>query len=488
MPKSKKILLAFIILIFGATTLFIPQYLQGDWLRGKGDEKLSYENKAIAENSIRIPAVAGSFYPADRGELERMIDGFLKQAKKDLDEKFSKESILMVFAPHAGYVFSGRTASYAFAPIMGRKYDTVVLIGSPHGVPVNGASVYCGNGFSTPLGIIPVNNELANTIVETIDLIYADDQPHIPEHSLEVELPFLKKVLGDFTIVPILVSGNRQQLDLVAQAITDSIRRSRGSTEGILFVISTDLSHYPKQEDAIRSDSEILDALCTLDTDTLVYKDNEIMGRGIQNLACTMCGLEAVYVGIQIANIIGAEKALLLHTSTSADAEVPGASADSVVGYGAVVITGHPKILPSVFEPLTQKEQAYLLEVARLTLKEYLENEQIPEIHIPDDYRTHLSEMRGVFVSLYKDNQLRGCFGTHGSSIPLYKTVQLMTLNSGLSDPRFPPLTLEEIDEIQIEISVYLSCVDPISSVEEIDVGKHGIIGLGQDNNPSAAL
>ncbi|UCB46441.1 MAG: AmmeMemoRadiSam system protein A, partial [Spirochaetota bacterium] len=84
--------------------------------------------------------------------------------------------------------------------------------------------------------------------------------------------------------------------------------------------------------------------------------------------------------------------------------------------------------------------------------------------------------MRGVFVSLYKGNQLRGCIGSHSSSIPLYKTVQLNALRSGLADPRFPHVTLEEIDDIQIEISVYLSCVDPISSVEEFEVGKHGII------------
>ena len=149
MVNSNKLFLTIIILIFGITSLSIPHYILGDKLKGAKKEKPSFENhattdtKSIAENNnIRPPTVAGSFYPADAEELERLVDGLLKKAKKDLDDNILREHVLMILAPHAGYDFSGRTAAYAFAPIMGKEYDTVILLGSPHRVPVNGAAVY----------------------------------------------------------------------------------------------------------------------------------------------------------------------------------------------------------------------------------------------------------------------------------------------------------------------------------------------------------
>jgi AmmeMemoRadiSam system protein B/AmmeMemoRadiSam system protein A len=461
----------------------IPQDVKADRTKdASGGAKTAAET-----GSIREPAVAGSFYPSDLDELETMVDGYLAEAALGTPTTAPENDILMILVPHAGYVFSGKTAAYAFSMLHGKVYDTVILLGCPHQVPVRGAAVYCGKGFRIPPGIVPVDTALANAVIEASDLIVDDPRPHLPEHSLEVELPFLSRVLGSYSIVPILVSGDANTLELISQAIVDALRRTHGSTEGVLFLISTDLSHYPKQEDAQKSDSEILDAFCTLDTQNLVSVNNEIMGRGIEELRCTMCGLEAAYVGIRIANIIGATKAILLHKSTSADAGVPGASSERVVGYGAVVITGHTKKLSSAFKPLTKEEQEYLLGIARLTLKEYLKHVTIPETTIPVEYRERLSETRGVFVSLYKDGQLRGCIGSHSSSLPLSRAVQLMTLKSGLDDPRFPPLTLEELDTIKIEISVYLSSVDPISTIEDFMVGKHGII-INKDGRSATFL
>jgi AmmeMemoRadiSam system protein B/AmmeMemoRadiSam system protein A len=425
--------------------------------------------------TVREPAVAGTFYPAGTEELETMVDGYLREAALNPPSLGPEDEILMILVPHAGYVYSGRTASYAFSAIRGREYDTVILLGCPHRVPVRGAAVYCGDGFRIPLGTVPVNRELAQAIIDASDLIVDDATPHLPEHSLEVELPFLSMVLEDYTIVPILLSGDAHTLELVSQAVVDGLRRVRGSSEGVLFVISTDLAHYPRHEDAERSDRAILDAFCTLDTQNLVSVNNEIMGSGIDGLQCTMCGLEAAYVGIRIANMTGGEVAKVLHTSTSADAGI-AASDERTVGYGSVIVTGHRKPLSDRFEPLKKEEGEFLLQIARNTLFEYLNNERVPDPVLPLEYTEHLTQQRGLFVTLYKQGALRGCIGNHVTSLPLYRAVQYMVLQSALNDPRFPPLLPSEIDEVRIELSVYLSRVEPISSVKEYVPGKHGII------------
>ncbi len=431
-------------------------------------------------DQVREPAVSGSFYPDDLKELDAMIESFLKKAVEDPRRVKVDTPIHLILVPHAGYVFSGRTAAYAYAEIMGEPYDTVVLIGPPHRVAVTGASVYCGKGFRIPFGVIPVDTALAKAIVRSSDIVNDDEHPHIPEHSLEVQLPFLHKVLGTFSIVPILVMGEEKTLDRVAAAILEGIKETHTPEKRILFVISTDLSHFPNSNDALKCDSEIVKAFMTLDTGNLLKTNDEIMKWGIPNLACAMCGLDATYVGIKIANAIGADNAVLLHMSTSSDAGIPGASEERVVGYASVAVTSAhttPGIREtSTFEPLMKEEQEFLLAVARKSLEEYLNHGSLPAIDLPQEYSDHLNEKRGVFVSIYNDSQLRGCIGFHVSKLPLYKAVQEMAVRSGFYDPRFLPLQPNELKGIRIELSVHLTSIVPIHSLDEFMVGRDGII------------
>jgi AmmeMemoRadiSam system protein B/AmmeMemoRadiSam system protein A len=425
---------------------------------------------------IREPAVAGTFYPSDPEELEALVDGYLKKAARISGPPKEQKELLMLLAPHAGYEYSGITAACAFSMLQGKSYDTVVLLGCPHRIGVHGAAVFCGKAFRMPWGSVPVDSVLARAVVDASVEITDEPRPHLPEHSLEVELPFLSRVLDGYAIVPVLVSGDHHTLELVAQAIVDAIRRTRGGTNGVLFVISTDLSHYPDEKSARQVDGEILDAFCTLDASKLVSANSEILSRGIDGLICTMCGLDAAYVGIRIANMIGGQTARVIHTSTSADAKKQGASSKKCVGYGSVAVSGTRMPLSSRFEPLDAKEGDYLLELARHTLEEYLKQGNVIEPDLPAGYSAHLAEKRGLFVTLYKQGTLRGCIGCHMSSLPLYRAVQLMTLESALHDPRFPPLCSEELDEMRIELSVYLTHVEPISSIREYAPGTHGII------------
>jgi len=426
---------------------------------------------------IRKPAVAGTFYPAEAADLEKMVKLFLSKADKSKTRLSG--SILEILVPHAGFVFSGQTAACCYAALEGIRYDTIILIGPPHRVPVSGGSVYCGDAFETPLGLVPVDTELANALARSSSLINRDETPHIQEHSLEVQLPFLQIVLGDFSIVPLLVMGDKESLDQIAQVLSSVVFSQR--EKNTLFVISTDLAHFPKKQDAVASDRAILEAFASLDGEKLLAADREIMQRGIPNLVCTMCGIDAAYIGQKIAGGFRTSKAVILHTSVSSDTDMVQTSPERVVGYGAVAVTVSEEELKQrnsrIIEKLNKKEQEYLLAIARKALEEYTRTKKMPILQgITGEGLEHLYRQSGVFVTLYKNGQLRGCIGNHQSSFPLWQTVGLLAVSSGFSDPRFPPLRQEELGDITIEISVYLSRIEPIKSIDEFEIGKHGII------------
>ncbi|MCX7031607.1 MAG: AmmeMemoRadiSam system protein B [Spirochaetes bacterium] len=436
---------------------------------------------ASVSPDLRPPAVAGSFYPADPVQLRTAVDGFLSRARRSGVAIPDGEEPVAILVPHAGYDFSGPCAAFAYAALDGRQFDRIVLLGPPHTVAVQGAAVYCGAGFQTPLGAVPVDTALARAIVGSSSVIHDSPAPHTAEHSLEVQLPFLLETLKKVSIVPILVMGDSAILDSVARSIIDAVRSSNGGFSRTLFVISTDLAHYPSEADATASDREILSAFCSLDPGKLVAADRAIMARKLPKLSCTMCGLDAAYVGLQIARAAGATMAHLLDTRTSADAGISGAGADSVVGYGAVLVS-RPAVKASripLKEPLTTDEQGFLLRSARTSIEEYLKTGKRSASTAPAG-NAHLGERRGCFVTLYERSeaglQLHGCIGMHESALPLVQLVPEMALASAFEDPRFPPLTAGELRTLTIEISVYRTGVVPIASPDEFVVGEQGII------------
>jgi AmmeMemoRadiSam system protein B len=289
---------------------------------------------------FREPAAAGSFYPADPVELRRTVRTLLQEAQEDPGRLWLDGRPIVLLVPHAGYVFSGKTAAFGFVTLEGTDYERVVLIGPPHRVAVRGASVYCGDGFSTPLGTVPVDTAFTGALVSSSNLITGDETPHREEHSIEVQLPFLQEVLGTFSIVPILVMGDQTVLDVVARALLRTAVHIPGGSGRTLWVISTDLSHYPEKKAALACDAEILEAFCSLDCATLMRADRELMQRGVKNLVCTMCGIGAAYIGIRVARAYSAESAVVLHRSVSADAQVEGVGENRVVGYAAVAVLG----------------------------------------------------------------------------------------------------------------------------------------------------
>ncbi|RKY05254.1 AmmeMemoRadiSam system protein B [Candidatus Poribacteria bacterium] len=282
---------------------------------------------------IREPAAAGAFYPSDPAELKSMIEGFLEKA----EVKGVKGEPVALIAPHAGYIYSGAVAAYAFKAIEGRSFDDVIIIGPSHHASFPGASVYRGEGYRTPLGVVKVDLELVGKLIELGKSISFRPYAHLREHCIEVELPFLQTVLkGEFKIVPILMSDfSPENCSKLSAALVKLLKGVEGGRK-VLLIASSDMSHYPAYRDAVRVDRATIEAVKTLDPERIRENDRKQLSSGVPNLFCTLCGLGPVLVVIETAKKLGADSVYVLKYANSGD--VPFGDKRQVVGYMAAVI------------------------------------------------------------------------------------------------------------------------------------------------------
>ncbi|NIM02793.1 AmmeMemoRadiSam system protein B [bacterium] len=413
------------------------------------------------ESKVRRARWSGPFYDDSPKALRNTVEGFFKNVNQ---EKLSGKLIALV-SPHAGYIYSGQVAAYAYRQLKGENFDTVILLGPSHHVPVRGASVYAQGWWKTPLAKVKVDSELAEEIISKHALFYSDEKAHKDEHSLEVQLPFLQATLKDFKIVPIVVNDSSQEF---CQLLADAIVGSKGNKK-ILIVASTDMSHYHTYGRACLMDGVAISDLENFNLDGL--------RRDLGSRKTELCGGAAVFTSVLAAKALGADRIKLLKYANSGD--VTG-DKRRVVGYGAFAIMQlkEGEMTPELEEEkggkkmLDEKQQKILLGIARKTVEEYIRSRKIPEFNVEDPL---LKEKRGVFVTLRKKGMLRGCIGYIMPLEELHKAVSQMAIQSSTGDPRFPPLRPEELAEVEIEISV-LTVPERIKSVDEIEMGKHGVI------------
>ena len=413
--------------------------------------------KLAVAGDVRQPAVAGSFYPAQTSELRQMVKGFLDQAAKEE----IKGKLIALIVPHAGFVFSGRVAAHSYKQLEGRDFDTIILIGDSHRARFPGVSIGNYSAYRTPLGDVPVDKTLVERLIKESKKIDFRPRVHKGEHSLEVQLPFLQTVFENFKVVPIIM-GERslETCKVLGNAL---IEHTKG--KNILFIASTDLSHFHPYDKAVEIDKKAISAMEKLDGRELF--------RGLQANEYELCGGAATVTTMLVAEKLGADQIRLLKYANSGDVSFGDKS--QVVGYAAMAITAQ-QISPMIetFEPLDEEAQKKLLKFARQAIQGYAVTSATPKFE-PKDY-TVLNEKRGVFVTIYKDGRLRGCIGTHESDKPLYQLVPKMAISAVFFDRRFPKLKQEEISDIKIELSVYLSDLVKIDDVNQYQIGKHGII------------
>jgi AmmeMemoRadiSam system protein B len=271
---------------------------------------------------VRPSPIAGKWYTGEPAQLRREVDGYLAQAEiPELDGE-----VVAVVAPHAGHVYSGATAGYAFKPVLGMKFDLVIIASPYHDYHPGVVLTSAHEAYSTPLGPILINRSAVIRFSQILEesSISVTSLAFDQEHSLEIELPFLQRCLqAGFQILPVMVRTNSEKyVKAIGHALALVAKQSN-----TLLVGSTDLSHFHPEPDAQTLDKTTLKQIESLSPEGLLEAENNGTG--------SACGAGAVAAVMTAAIELGADSAAVLHHSTSAEET---GDYESVVGYGAAVL------------------------------------------------------------------------------------------------------------------------------------------------------
>ena len=412
------------------------------------------------KQTVKEPNVSGSFYPADAIILSSMIEDLLGKAEPFI----TKAHIWGMIAPHAGYIYSGSIAAKAYKSIYKKNYSTVIILAPSHYHNLKKAAVYKDGIFKTPLGQVSVDSDFTKKLLK--NSLYFEYKPRVfeKEHSIEVQLPFLQKSLNNFSIVPIIIFKNSYSY---YDSIADILAALISDREDVLLIASSDMSHFHSQEKANLIDRNTLSFISSNDSAALF--DNLRTGD------CELCGDAAVITLMLTMKKIKAEHRQILDYSTSAD--TTNSSPERVVGYSSVIyskaLNEKTNIIPKRSKDmLTYTQKSELLAMARKSIKDYLKSGERQTIKTDDPL---FLEKRGAFVTLSKNGMLRGCIGRIVSDIPLIRVIRDMAIEAATSDPRFPAVSEQELESLDLEISV-MSPIEEITDISKIKVGTHGII------------
>jgi len=416
--------------------------------------------RAANPQTVRPAAVAGGFYPADPKILSAMIDDFLEHASPQP----INDPVLAVVAPHAGYEFSGPVAAYTYAALKGRKFSRVVVIAPSHYEAFDFTSVYDGDAYATPLGTVRVDKAFAKQLAKMSPTIQLSSQGHVPtpkgaEHALEVQLPWLQTVLGDFELVPVIMGDQSYENSrALGVALAKLIQGS-----DTLIVASSDLSHYHPYDEAVKIDHKTLSALQAWDYFS--------MSRNFETRVWEACGGAPIVAAMIAAERLGANQALVLKYANSGD--ITG-DCSRVVGYSAAVFLktqSGETVEPQFF--LNSHEKNELLALARKSVEYAVREKKAYESAASTS--AVLNQERGAFVTLRESGELRGCIGDISAAEPLYMTVRDTATLAALRDSRFQPVSASELPQLDYEISV-LSPLRRVLDIREIKVGQHGLL------------
>ncbi|MDI9571288.1 MAG: AmmeMemoRadiSam system protein B [Pseudomonadota bacterium] len=420
-------------------------------------------------DAVRPAAVAGKFYSNSPTTLRAAIAGFLEDATP-----VTVSRPLALVLPHAGYIYSGQIAADGYNQARGHRYDTVVILGTNHTTPgFHRIGLYPGDGFATPLGVARVDKRVVEELLAASPDCVRNASVHEREHSVEVQVPFIQTLFPDAKIVPAIVGSPEADLcRRFGRALGDVLKDRKA-----LVVASSDLSHYPAHAEARSVDIPILEAIPTLDTERVRQAVREAMGRGIRNLHTAACGEGPILVAMSAAQAMGAKGGKAISYANSGDVAIGDLS--RVVGYGAAALTADVPATAGLPPPpagpageLSSADKRALLGLARKSIARYLATETVP---LARGFSPAAQEYRGVFVTLKKRGQLRGCIGRLVPEAPLCRLVGAMAIESAFNDHRFRPVTAAELKEIEIELSV-LTPMKRVPRAEDIVVGRDGVL------------
>jgi AmmeMemoRadiSam system protein B/AmmeMemoRadiSam system protein A len=430
------------------------------------DQRVPSAEKTNGFRRVRVPAVAGLFYPAEEAVLSKTVDGLLAGAPAHHIPRLKG-----LVCPHAGYPYSGSTAAIAYKALAGRDVQTVVILGPSHYALFQGASVADVDAYQTPLGTVPISAK-APQLAKTSPFVLeprcpvqrpewwaqsskpapaaGEDTPDTWEHSVEVQVPFLQKTLTNFTILPVVFGDvDPEQAARVLAGVID------GKT---IVVASSDLSHYYPYDKAKELDNRCVTAICDMNIEEMKTQE--------------ACGKLPILTLMCLAREKGWKPQLLDYRNSGDTA----GNKSAVVGYAAIAF----------YEPAPQnyeaKERKFLLDLARRTLARVATNPVSPAPDVNTrDLTPKLSEAKGCFVTLTENGELRGCIGYLAPQEALYQAVADNARNAATRDPRFQPVRPEEASKIKIEISVLtapqpLSFSSPEDLLNKLEPGEDGVV------------
>ena len=454
------------------------------------------ERLRVGEQSSGMPVVrpatqANRFYTGDAKELSEEVDSLLALYRGET----VCDNVAALIVPHAGYYFSGNVAAAAYMAIpRDKQYKRIFLLGPSHHEWLDGASVNTeADYYATPLGQVKVDRETALALTAADSVFRYEPKAHDREHCLEVQLPFLQRRFGGDgkstqtsedsvpPIVPIIISTNDfQKLKRIAEALKPYL------TEENLFIVSSDFSHYPKYEDACKVDALTGKAVESGDVEQFIAALEENARSGVPGLATSACGELAIATLLMMIDSTYEVKHLMYQNS--GDAEESDHS--RVVGYHAFAIVRNGQTRTDADFSLSDEEKRMLKEIAMTSIKDSLNGRGIAVAARPKGtlsqsvaaernsslftLHSSLKQKCGAFVSLHKHGRLRGCIGHFGEDVPLHEIVAEMARAAAFEDPRFMPVTADELADIDIEISV-LTPMRRIQSLDEFELHRHGI-------------
>lgn len=418
------------------------------------------------EQLIRPPAVAGSFYPADATQLRTQLESFFQS----VGNQKTQDNIAGIIVPHAGYIFSGEVAASAYARLNpNHNYSHIFILGTCHYQLLNGASVYNRGDYQTPLGIVKVDTDLANKLINESKYFTFNPGAHTREHSIEVQLPFLQyRLKKPFKIVPIVIGA---QSETTCKKMAEVLKPY--FTSDNLFIISSDFSHYPTYSGALEADKRTGDAVGENSPDQFIKALRKNALENIEGLVTSCCGSGAVLTFLDITSELPGIKATHIKYMNSGD--TPNGDKKQVVGYHSFIFYREKSTADAETKDfsLSQQDKVRLLTLARHSIDNHLQNKSLPEVNattLSDALKTPC----GAFVTLNKNNKLRGCIGQFMATESLYKVVEQMAVAAAFHDYRFQPVQQQEMPQIEVEISV-LTPLKKINNIDEFELGKQGI-------------
>jgi MEMO1 family protein len=397
---------------------------------------------ASATPSLRPAAVAGMFYPGDAQVLSAEVDELLGGVEQAAPRLGWPKALIV---PHAGYIYSGPVAARAYDELgPGRGIvRRVVMLGPVHRVPVRGLAVPTVDAFVTPLGTVPLDRE-AIAEAQALPQVVASDPAHAMEHALEVQLPFLQKVLGEFKLVPFAVGAAN------AAQVAEVLEKLWGGAETVV-IISTDLSHYHAYDEARKIDRATVERIARFATD-LHHEE--------------ACGATPLNGFLQLSK----KKGLAVHLLAACNSGDTAGGKGQVVGYSAFAAR----------EGAAVSQEAAgrtLVGLARDAIAASLDGKK--GVSLPAD--AWLRQAGATFITLKKDGALRGCIGSLQATRPLGVDVIENALGAAFRDPRFKPLTAGEWPSCEVEVSL-LTPPKPMRFADEEDLiaqirpGEDGLI------------